>query len=250
MNFTEFLFWFVGLATTLSAVMVAVSQNIVRAAVWLLFTLAGTAGLYFLLGADFIGAVQLIVYVGGILILVIFGVMLTAQGPFVQIKTAAGEWVIALVVGMTLLGTVGACIFTGNWGSMTEARVDDETANAPSVNRLGTALLGVPAPPQPLNVQPVSVQPVSRGGAPPAPGAHPAASHPGALQMKQPVAFLFPFEIVSIHLVVVLIGAAYLARAKRRQTAFRRATGPTATGPTATGPTATGPTATGRRAGP
>ncbi len=57
-----------------------VAQNIVRSAAWLLFTLAGVAGIFFLLGADFVGATQLIVYVGGMLVLVVFGVMLTAQG--------------------------------------------------------------------------------------------------------------------------------------------------------------------------
>lgn len=202
MNFAELLFWIVGSVTALSAIMVAVSQNIVRAAVWLLFTLAGTAGLYFLLGADFIGAVQLIVYVGGILILVVFGVMLTAQGPFVSMKTAAGEWVISLFVGFILLGVVVACIMSTNWENLAESPINDETANAPSVYRLGTTLLGVPEEPQPLNIQP-----------PRAPG----GKNAGAMTLKQPVAFLFPFEIVSIHLVVVLIGAAYLARAKRKR---------------------------------
>ena len=76
--------------------MVVVTQNIVRAAVWLLFTLVGASAVYFLLGADFVGATQLIVYVGGTLVLVVFGVMLTAQGPFVNLKTGAGEWAVAV----------------------------------------------------------------------------------------------------------------------------------------------------------
>ena len=69
-----------------------VTQNIVRAATWLLFTLAGTSGIFFLLGADFVGATQLLVYVGGTLVLVVFGVMLTAQGPFINMKTSGAEW--------------------------------------------------------------------------------------------------------------------------------------------------------------
>ena len=193
MSFPEFLFWAVGLVTAGSAVMVAVTQNIVRAAVWLLFTLAGVSGLFFLLGGDFLGAVQLIVYVGGILILVVFGVMLTAQGPFVQMKTAAGEWVIAMVVGLALLGLLAACVLTTDFTNLNQAKIADETANAPSANRLGTTFVGVPEPPQPLTVLPN--------------------------QTKYPTTFLFPFEIVSIHLVVALIGAAYLARAKRTRRA-------------------------------
>ena len=100
------LFLIIATFTGLSAIAVLVSQNIVRAAVWLLFTLAGTAGVFFLLGADFVAATQLIIYVGGILVLVVFGVMLTAQGPFITMKVGAAEWVIASFVGLLLLGVL------------------------------------------------------------------------------------------------------------------------------------------------
>src|SRR5215471_17050805 len=95
---TQILFYVLFVLTAASALGVVVSQNIVRAAAFLLFTLGGVAGVFFLLGADFVGATQLIVYVGGILVLVVFGVMLTAQGPFVTMKTGAAEWVVAMVV--------------------------------------------------------------------------------------------------------------------------------------------------------
>src|SRR5258707_688575 len=81
---------------------VVVSQNIVRAAAWLLFALSGVGGVLFLLNAQFVGAVQLLVYVGGTLVLVVFGVMLTAQGPFVNLRVAAAEWAIAAAVGLLL----------------------------------------------------------------------------------------------------------------------------------------------------
>src|SRR5437763_10457585 len=99
------LFWTLALLTGGCAVAVVLSQNIVRAATWLLFALGGTSGLFFLLGADFVGATQLLVYVGGTLVLVIFGVMLTAQGPFITMKTSAGEWAISLTVGAALYTT-------------------------------------------------------------------------------------------------------------------------------------------------
>src|SRR4029434_6775827 len=98
-----------------SALMVVLTQNIVRAAVWLLFTLAGTAILYFLLGADFVGATQLIVYVGGILVLVVFGVMLTAQGPFITMKICAVEWAIAGLVGLTLFAVLAVSTTLAVW---------------------------------------------------------------------------------------------------------------------------------------
>ncbi len=198
MTFEEFLFWSLALITCISAIAVAASQNIVRAAVWLLFTLAGVSCLYLLLGADFVGAVQLIVYVGGILILVVFGVMLTNQGPFVNMKTSAGEWAISLVVGLLMLGLLLGCIFAANWTELQETLVVDDAATSRSANDLGLALLGV--------AQPTVV-----------PDAQAPKLNVLPQQKKTPVAYLFPFEIVSVHLVVVLVGAAYLARAKRRR---------------------------------
>src|SRR5438552_10068841 len=115
MSQATILFWIIAAFTGLSAVAVLVSQNIVRSAVWLLFTLAGTAGVFFLLGADFVAATQLIIYVGGILVLVVFGVMLTAQGPFVTMKVGAAEWGIATLVGLTLFGVLTVSALSTIW---------------------------------------------------------------------------------------------------------------------------------------
>src|SRR5262249_15535632 len=98
------LFYAVAILTGLCAIGVVVTQNIVRAAAWLLFTLGGVAGIFFFLGADFVGATQLIVYVGGTLVLVVFGVMLTAQGPFINLRIGPAEWLIALTAGLMLFG--------------------------------------------------------------------------------------------------------------------------------------------------
>src|SRR5437868_15300616 len=93
--------------------MVVVTQNIVRAAVWLLFTLVGVSGVFFLLGADFVAATQLLVYVGGTLVLVVFGVMLTAQGPFISLRSGAGEWALTVLVGALLLSALAVSIVSG-----------------------------------------------------------------------------------------------------------------------------------------
>ena len=85
------------------AISVVFSSNIVRMAFFLVLSLGATSGLFFLAGADFVGAMQLMIYVGGTLVLLIFGVMLTAQSTFVSMKTRGGEWVIAAVVGGSLL---------------------------------------------------------------------------------------------------------------------------------------------------
>src|SRR3989440_4257608 len=107
MQAETFLFYTVAGITALCAIGVVVTQNIVRSAAYLLFTLGGTAAIFFLLGADFVGATQLLVYVGGTLVLVVFGVMLTAQGPFITMKTGAAEWAIATVVGVLLYAVIG-----------------------------------------------------------------------------------------------------------------------------------------------
>src|SRR5260370_318748 len=110
MTLTAFLFYILAGLTGLSALAVVVTQNIVRAAAWLLFTLAGVAGILFLLGASFVGATQLLVYVGGTLVLVVFGVMLTAQGPFISMKTGAAEWAVSTVVGLLLYGVLAVAL--------------------------------------------------------------------------------------------------------------------------------------------
>ncbi len=74
------------LLTVIPCFWVALSSNIVHAAFSLLVTLFGIAGLYVLLGADFIGVVQVIVYIGGILVLIIFGVMMTQRGKLLPLS--------------------------------------------------------------------------------------------------------------------------------------------------------------------
>ena len=55
-------------------------------------------------GADFVAAMQLMIYVGGTLVLLIFGVMLTAQARFISMKTSGGEWLLAAFAAIALLG--------------------------------------------------------------------------------------------------------------------------------------------------
>ena len=128
---------------------------------------------------------QLMIYVGGTLVLLVFGVMLTAQAPFVSIKTAPGDRALAGIVGVSLLAVLLLSAFSvEEWRKPAAGVVGEPTATP-----IGMALLGV------------------RVDEPPA-GA-PAGVRSG---------YLLPFEIVSVHLLVVLVAAAYLARAKRRKT--------------------------------
>ena len=98
------LFFVIAFVTAFSALGVVFSRNIVRSAVWLLFTLLGVSMTYFLLGAEFLGASQLIIYVGGTLVLVVFGVMLTAQNAFLKLKSSWREWTFGGLAAASLFG--------------------------------------------------------------------------------------------------------------------------------------------------
>src|SRR3954468_260052 len=100
------LFYLFALMTGGSAIGVVVSRNVVRMAVALLFTLAGVAGLYFLLNAEFLAAVQLVVYGGGTLILIVFGVMLTTKSPFSRFEPKLAEVIIAVTVSVVMLAAL------------------------------------------------------------------------------------------------------------------------------------------------
>ena len=165
------LFYLFAAMAAVAAVGLVISRNIVRSAVCLLFTLTGVAGLYFLLGAEFLAAVQLVVYAGGTLILIIFGVMLTSKSPFSRFEPKLVEVVLATVLASVLLVALVLAIRSQHFGPGPGPRTGIE-AGYP-VDRLGQALLGD---------------------------------------------YLLPFEIASVLLLVVMIGAAYLAKARRRET--------------------------------
>lgn len=76
---TEFTFFFIALSVCITAFLAVLSRNIFRCAVWLALTLLGIAGIYFYLDAEFLGVVQVLVYVGGIITLFIFAIKLTAK---------------------------------------------------------------------------------------------------------------------------------------------------------------------------
>lgn len=193
------LFTFFALATCLSAVAVVVSQTVVRMAFWLIISLGSTAALFFLADADFVGATQLLIYVGGTLVLLVFGVMLTASGPYLKIETSPGETIIAGMIGLLFLFIVYASISGVDWESTPG---DAVAADSPLDNRSGA---------DGQTLRPVGLSLL---------GLRPDKDLSGGGDGDQPsTGYLLPFEIVSVHLLVVLIGAAYLARAKRTQQA-------------------------------
>jgi len=182
------------------AVAVVLADNVVRMAFYLVLSLGATAGLFFLAGAEFVGAMQLMIYVGGTLVLLIFGVMLTAQEPFVAIKTPVRDKVLAGVVGGALLAVLLQAAVSGPaWSGAKANESVDLAAVQPSATPLGMALVGVRVDGDVASGMPSPEDGQVRSG------------------------YLLPFEIVSVHLLVVLVGAAYLARTKRRKATVSQA---------------------------
>lgn len=79
MNGSDIIFYLLAALTLVSAVLSVSTRQIFRAAIFLLFSLVGVAGIYFWLQFEFIAAVQIVVYVGGIVVLIIFSIFLTQQ---------------------------------------------------------------------------------------------------------------------------------------------------------------------------
>jgi NADH:ubiquinone oxidoreductase subunit 6 (subunit J) len=168
MELKEIVFYALAALTLGSGLAIVLSRDIVRVAFWLLAALLGVAGLYITLGADFIGFTQVLVYVGGILVLILFGIMMTNKDA------------VLLKRGETSGGAIAAGLF------------------AALVVSLGLVRLVVGA---------------DWVEAPPASDAPTTAALGDALLTK----YVLPFELISVLLLVVLCGAAYVARRRAEE---------------------------------
>ena len=130
-------------------------------AVWLLVTLASVAMLYFLLAANFLAAIQLLVYAGGTLVLLIFGVMLTSKSPWARFEPPKFEVALAVLVCGSLTATLATLLARVAWPTPVE------TFPGAAVAVFGRALM---------------------------------------------TRYLVPFEVAGVLLMIVMVGAAHLAR--------------------------------------
>lgn len=185
-------FWLFAIVTCAGALIVLISRNIVWAAVGLILSLFGVAMLFFLAEAEFLGAMQLMIYVGGTVVLLAFGVMLTARTLFLRMSTTADQWLVAILLAspLTIILLQAALSYSP---PQHPHRTIDQSLHEPStdviqsvtVTQLGMALLGF--------------------------GDHEETLESAKIPFDNQ-GYLLPFELISVHLLVVLIGAAYLAR--------------------------------------
>jgi len=170
------LFFSLAAMAGVGAIGVVLSHQIIRMAVWLLVTLTAVALLYFFLQAEFIAAIQLIVYVGGTLILILFGIMLTGKSPSLRFEVPWYEralgWLVGLV-GMVILSVLGLQLASELVGTVDESTAEGSVDTLFSVNTLGEQLL---------------------------------------------TKYMLPFELAAVILLVVMIGAAYIAKGRREET--------------------------------
>ena len=159
------LFYAVALPMAICTLGICISRNIVRMAVWLFGALGSVALLYFLLAANFLAVIQLIVYAGGTLVLLVFGVMLTSKSPWVRFEARKievfGAGVVCIALFVSLCTALGRTVWSSAEGIVPGASMAD----------LGTRLI---------------------------------------------TTYLVPFEAAGVLLMIVMVGAAHLARQEKR----------------------------------
>jgi NADH-quinone oxidoreductase subunit J len=135
--------------------------------------------------------------------------MLTAQDPFITMRTSAAEWALSLSVGVALYAVLAISAFYAGQ----PANADTVETYAPH-RGMSDTLRKEKKDPTAASLYPDALGMVFLGF-----GGGPAHEEGDGSRTPRPVRtnYLLPFEIVSVHLLIVLIGAAYLARAKRRR---------------------------------
>lgn len=135
MELSELFFYFFTLMVLGIGCIVAFSRNLLRSAFALFFVLFGVAGFYVLLGADFLAIVQILVYAGGVNMLLIFGTMLTADVSTPKTSNLSFQGVLTIIVGIAFFVLLVYVIGSTDWPVMLPAVMEPTTA------KIGTALL-------------------------------------------------------------------------------------------------------------
>ena len=131
----DYIFYLLAFTTMVFAVLAVTTRMIFRAAIYLLFSLIGVAGIYFWLQYEFIAAVQIIVYVGGITVLIIFSIFLTQQAGELLPRQKAGR---QLFAALAVFCTMALIILQLTRHSFVTAQ---EQPVAPTIQHIGEKML-------------------------------------------------------------------------------------------------------------
>ena len=135
MNASAVIFYLIAAFILIAGLLAVTSRKIFRSAIWLLFSLVGIAALYFWMQVEFIAAVQIIVYVGGIVVLIIFSIFLTQQSGKEMPQPSVKRIV------FSILAVLFGIVFTG---SLVNQYFTNRTVSRPfnvSIAEIGTQML-------------------------------------------------------------------------------------------------------------
>ena len=135
MNASAVIFYLIAAFILIAGLLAVTSRKIFRSAIWLLFSLVGIAALYFWMQVEFIAAVQIIVYVGGIVVLIIFSIFLTQQSGKEMPQPSVARIV------FSILAVLFGIVFTG---SLVNQYFTNRTVSRPfsvSIAEIGTQML-------------------------------------------------------------------------------------------------------------
>ncbi|HEY3117382.1 MAG TPA: NADH-quinone oxidoreductase subunit J [Chloroflexota bacterium] len=114
-----------------------IASDVFHDALFLVLTLGSVAGIFVILGADFLAVVQVLIYVGAIMILILFGIMLTPQLGNLPNTGGPGQIAAGVIAAVAVLGTILAVITTATWPRASAAPID---LPAGTTSLLGTSL--------------------------------------------------------------------------------------------------------------
>ncbi|WP_256539015.1 NADH-quinone oxidoreductase subunit J family protein [Mucilaginibacter aquariorum] len=177
MNLVQILFYIMAFITLGSALVVAISGNLVRSIFMFFVTLFGLAGLYVLALADFVAVTQIVIYVGGILVLILFAFMLSGKEALATAQQQTNRFISlsnapAFLLAALFLVVMLNVVFKADVNNLPWVKVAIETKNVVPVDGTGINDIGV-------NLM---------------------------------TRYLLPFEVISVLLMIALVGAAHLSR--------------------------------------
>lgn len=161
------IFYILALIMIIFAIKAVSSRKMLRAVIYLLFVLIGISGIYFLVDYAFLGAVQLAVYAGGVIVLIIFSVLLVHHIELRLDVTTLNQRILAGVLSLSGIGVCLYAIYTYKFNPV-------ENYNSIDIEVIGTSMLSY-----------------------------------------QDKGFILPFEVISVLLVAVMIGAIVIAKGKK-----------------------------------
>lgn len=133
----SFVFFLVALAMVVFSILTVTTKRLLRSVTYLLFVLFGTALLYFLLDYTFLGAVQLLVYAGGIVVLFVFSILLTRSDRKMNERFPLQKAIPALLASLAGAGVLLFCILSHNFSAQVAPSGEEL-----DIKTIGHALMG------------------------------------------------------------------------------------------------------------